>query len=60
MSKMKDGQYYYTKHRSSWCVWQNKDDGNGCRSGTLIRDFPTKEDARREVYRLNGWFQSST
>lgn len=51
----KDGQYYYAPHRRMWGVWQYHDHGNGCGSGTFYNDYPTKEDARKEVYRLNGW-----
>lgn len=51
----KDGQYYYAPHRRMWGVWQYRDHGNGCGSGTFYNDYPTKEDARKEVYRLNGW-----
>lgn len=53
--KTKDGQYYYAPHRMLWGIWQWHDDGNGCGSGTFIKDLPTKEDARKEVYRLNCW-----
>lgn len=53
----KDGQYYYAPHRRQWGIWQYHDLGNGNASGTFIKDCPTKEDARKEVYRLNGWKQ---
>jgi hypothetical protein len=53
--KTKDGQYYYAPHRRQWGVWQYHDHGNGYGSGTFVKDLPTKEDARKEVYRLNGW-----
>lgn len=38
-----------------WGIWQHHDHGNGFASGTFVNDYPTKEEARREVYRLNGW-----
>ena len=52
---VKDGQYYYAPHRRQWGIWQYHDLGNGNASGTFIKDCPTKEEARKEVYRLNGW-----
>lgn len=54
--KLKDGQYYYAPHRRRWGVWQHHEQGNGVSSGIFIKDFPTKDEARDEVYRLNGWF----
>lgn len=54
--KLKDGQYYYAPHRRRWGVWQHHEQGNNVSSGIFIKDFPTKEEARDEVYRLNGWF----
>lgn len=52
---MKDGQYYYAPHRSSFGIWQHHELGGGFSAGTFIRDCSTREEARREVYRLNGW-----
>lgn len=52
---VKDGQYYYAPHRRMWGVWQYHDYGNGNGSGTFYNDYPTKEEARKEVSRLNGW-----
>lgn len=52
---LKDGQYYYEPHRRQWGVWQYHDHGNGYGSGTFVKDCPTKEEARAEVYRLNKW-----
>lgn len=52
---VKDGQYYYAPHRSAWRVWQYHDHGNGHGSGTFYKEYPTKEEARRVVYELNGW-----
>lgn len=50
-----DGQYYYAPHGRMWGVWQYHDHGKGRGSGTFYNDYPTKEDARRVVYELNGW-----
>jgi len=60
---VKDCQYYYAPHRRQWGIWQHHDnlpDGEASGTaaggyGTFIKDLPTKEEARKEVYRLNGW-----
>lgn len=52
---IRDGQYYYAPHRSVYGIWQNHELGNGRATGTFIKDCLTKEEARKEVYRLNGW-----
>ena len=55
-SYRKEGQYYYAPHRNMWGIWQwhlfNIADGG---YGKFVKDCPSQEDARREVYRLNGW-----
>ena len=51
----KDNQFYYAPHRDLWGVYQHHDDGSGHSCGTHIDDYPTREAARREVFRLNGW-----
>lgn len=53
--KMKDGQYYYARHRNLWGVWQWHNNANGSGDGTFYNDYPTKEEAREVVFRLNGW-----
>ena len=56
---VKDGQYFYAPHRRSWGIWQYHEkkisDQVSVGSGTFIKDLPTREEARKEVYRLNGW-----
>lgn len=52
---MLEGQYYYAPHRSSWGIWRNHNHDNGLSTGTFIKDCLTREEARKEVYRLNGW-----
>lgn len=44
------GQYLYRPHRNMWGIYRRWESGNA-----HIVDFPTKEEARAEVYRLNGW-----
>lgn len=56
---MRDGQYYYAPHRRMWGIWRNEELGNGFRTGTFIKDCLTREEAKSEVYRLNGWKQKS-
>lgn len=51
---MRAGQYYYAPHRRMWGIWRNEG-----LSATFIGDYPTKEEAKSEVYRLNGWKQKS-
>ena len=49
------GKYFYAPHRSLWGIWKRDDPNESVGSGTFIKDCTTKEDARDEVYRLNGW-----
>ena len=51
---MRNGQYYYAPHRRMWGIWKYHGNGNGCH-GDFVKDVPTKEEASKEVYRLNGW-----
>lgn len=46
-----NGKYYYRRFMGHYNVYQ--DDGNG--GGIKICHFMDEEDARKEVYRLNGW-----
>lgn len=55
MMTCKDGEYYYAPHRRKWGVWQWQELGGGFGAGSFVGDFNTKEEAEREVYRLNGW-----
>ena len=51
----KDGEYYYAPHRSLWGIWQCHSKGDGIFMDDFVKDCPTKEEARNEVYRLNNW-----
>ena len=56
MKDMKEGQYYYAPHRSSFGVWKAGATGNGgVRADTFISDFPTRIQAESFVYKMNGW-----
>lgn len=47
--------YTYERHGSVWAIisWRRGD--FGALSGTMIANRATKEEAKKEVYRLNGW-----
>ena len=55
MYEAKNGQYYYAPHRRSWGIWKRYDLDGGSNCGSFIKDCPTREEAAKEVYRLNGW-----
>lgn len=48
-------QYYYAPHRRAWGIWKLSKHAGGMELGEFIRDCPSKEEARKEVYRLNNW-----
>jgi len=45
--------YYYRIKGNNWAVY--KWDNEIHSSGTFVSLHATKEEARKEVYRLNGW-----
>ena len=49
-------EYSFEKDSTVWAVirWKNAENGNGL-VGEKIKTFILKDDARKEVYRLNGW-----
>jgi hypothetical protein len=55
MRQYKDGEYYYAPKGRFWGVWQYHDNGNGGGYGIFIKEYKSKDDAKREVYRLNNW-----
>ena len=55
-------EYCYRPRGRRWVVYKEEnwqDDGDsipgGFTFGTKVAEFATREEARREVYRLNGW-----
>ena len=54
------GQYYYSPHRRSWGVWQWTSVSYNGASGTFVKDFRTKEEAREYVWKQNGWGTPTT
>lgn len=53
-SNLPEEYYEYRPHGRNWVVYRIRRDATGS-IGTKIGEFLTKEEARREVYRLNGW-----
>ena len=49
------GQYYYAPHRRSFGVWQWTSVNENGASGSFVKDFKTKEEAREYVWQMNGW-----
>ena len=58
MVEIKEGQYYYHRHRNMWGVWKkgkdNKETGTSI-NDTFIIDFKTEIQAKNFVYKANGW-----
>ena len=44
-------KYYYSPRFRHFCIYQREPDG----SATKVDDAITQEEARRKVYKLNGW-----
>ena len=53
------GQYHYAPHRCFWGVWQWTEVTENGASGTFIKDFRSKEEAREYVWQMNGWGKPS-
>lgn len=49
-----DEHYEYFPQGRTWAVYHFKRTASGW-EGTKVDTFLTKEEARRETYRLNGW-----
>lgn len=52
---MKEGQYYYRRHRRMWGVWINHNFPSGISTGDFVGDFPSQDAAEAFVYEKNGW-----
>ena len=55
MSQGDNVRYIYRPRLSLWAVYKVTRLSTGREDETKIASFGTKEEARREVYRLNGW-----
>lgn len=47
-------KYIYCRRYNSWVIYKIEYTANRS-NGTWIKSYNEEEDARREVYRLNGW-----
>ena len=56
---MKFKRYTYEPHHGYWRVMAWEKHGNGA-VGSKVAEFFTKEEAKAEVYRLNGWRKPET
>ena len=53
---LQEGKYYYSPHRNKWGVWKvGKKTPKGTLMNDFIMDFSTKQDAKRFVYKMNGY-----
>lgn len=55
MSRGDNVRYIYHPRLSFWAVYKVTRLSTGTENETKVASFGTKEEARREVYRLNGW-----
>lgn len=55
MNKQKVGQYHYSRRFTSWAVWKCIEVNERGASFSKVASFATRDEARNEVYRLNGW-----
>lgn len=53
--QVKEGQYYYQRHRNKWGVWKQGKIVNGVSQSQFITDFWTEIQAKNFVYSMNGW-----
>ena len=54
------GNYFYGRHRNLLGIWQYTSVTDTSSSASFIKDVFSCEDARTEVYRLNGWGEPKT
>lgn len=47
-------EYSYAPTGSRWAVYHWVENGN-ISTADKVAEFPTREEARKECYRLNGW-----
>lgn len=52
--KNREPEYSYAPRYSHWAVYRWERTGT-IRTGEKVAEFPTREEARKECYRLNGW-----
>ncbi len=49
------GQYHYAPHRRNCGIWVWTSVTETGASGTFVKDFQSKEEAREYVWKMNGW-----
>lgn len=52
---VKEGRFFYARHRIRWGVWKKGKMENGVRMNEFISDFSTQEQAKNFVYKMNGY-----
>ena len=57
--KIVKGQYHYAPHRTCWGVWVWTSVSENGATGSFVKDFSTKEEAREFVWIMNGWGKPS-
>ena len=55
--EVKDGQYFYARHRGKWGVWKagKTSEKTGVRMDDFVTDFSTQIQASNFVRKMNGW-----
>ena len=53
---MKQHEYTYQRESTVWAVYHWQKAAGGSYKGEKIATYNLREDARREVYKLNGWY----
>ena len=56
-TKLKEGQYYYQRHRNMWGVWRKGNDEGLTDGDVFISDFSTQAQAKSFVYKANNWLK---
>ena len=57
ITKLKEGQYYYKRHRNMWGVWRKGKDEGLTDGDVFISDFSTQAKAKSFVYKANNWLK---
>lgn len=53
--KEKVGMYHYCRRFTAWAVYKCTEVNERGASFSKVASYATREEARNEVYRLNGW-----
>ena len=52
---MNQPKYYYCRHMGKYNIYRCGDPVNNIREDTKVDDARTQEEAKKKVYKLNGW-----